>query len=123
MAVANAGGLEACGALMMKPDEIELWCAEFRKDSRGEFQINLWIPETPPVRLCRQARAHRGGRDNDHAGVQWAARTQRSNGIGSGGKRSEGSSPGAISRPGRIDPRNEGEAQNAGDSDRMQVWA
>jgi hypothetical protein len=58
-------------------------------------------------RLCRQARAHRGGRDNDHAGVQWAARTQRSNGIGSGGKRSEGSSPGAISRPARIDPRNE----------------
>src|SRR5438094_6475690 len=50
IAVANAGGLGACGALMMKPDEIRGWSDEFRKGSRGEFQINLWIPETPPAR-------------------------------------------------------------------------
>jgi nitronate monooxygenase len=50
IAVANAGGLGACGALMMKPDEIRNWCDEFRKGSQGEFQINLWIPEAPPVR-------------------------------------------------------------------------
>lgn len=50
VAVANAGGLGACGALMMKPDEIEAWCSQFRKDSRGEFQINLWIPEASPKR-------------------------------------------------------------------------
>ncbi|MHB8541474.1 MAG: NAD(P)H-dependent flavin oxidoreductase [Candidatus Acidiferrales bacterium] len=50
IAVANAGGLGACGALMMKPDEIEAWSAEFRKGSQGEFQINLWIPEAPPAR-------------------------------------------------------------------------
>ena len=50
IAVANAGGLGACGALMMKPDEIRAWCAEFREGSAGEFQINLWIPEIPPVR-------------------------------------------------------------------------
>jgi nitronate monooxygenase len=50
IAVANAGGLGACGALLMKPDEIEAWCAQFRKESRGEFQINLWIPEAMPVR-------------------------------------------------------------------------
>src|SRR2546421_1888603 len=50
IAVANAGGLGACGALMMKPDEIRAWSDEFRKGSQGEFQLNLWIPETPPAR-------------------------------------------------------------------------
>src|SRR2546423_11585451 len=50
IAVANAGGLGACGALMMKPDEIRAWSDEFREGSQGEFQINLWIPETPPAR-------------------------------------------------------------------------
>ncbi len=50
IAVANAGGLGACGALLMKPDEIKAWSAEFRGGSRGGFQINLWIPEAAPVR-------------------------------------------------------------------------
>jgi nitronate monooxygenase len=50
IAVANAGGLGACGALMMEPNEIKAWSAKFREGSRGEFQINLWIPESPPVR-------------------------------------------------------------------------
>src|SRR5579863_9257065 len=50
IAVANAGGLGACGALMMQPDEIRAWSAEFRNGSQGQFQINLWIPEAPPVR-------------------------------------------------------------------------
>jgi len=49
-AVANAGGLGACGALLMKPDEIRAWADEFRKGSRGEFQINLWIREASPAR-------------------------------------------------------------------------
>jgi nitronate monooxygenase len=35
---------------MMKPEEIRTWSDEFRKSSQGEFQINLWIPETPPAR-------------------------------------------------------------------------
>src|SRR6202166_1092630 len=48
--VANAGGLGACGALMMTPDEIRTWSAAFRHGSQGEFQINLWIPEPPPPR-------------------------------------------------------------------------
>jgi nitronate monooxygenase len=48
--VANAGGLGACGALLMKPQEIRSWSEEFRKSSQGEFQINLWIPESPPAR-------------------------------------------------------------------------
>src|SRR5256885_13989136 len=50
IAVANAGGLGACGALMMKPDENRAWGGEFRKGSQGEVQINLLISETPPAR-------------------------------------------------------------------------
>ena len=50
IAVANAGGLGACGALLMKPGEIAAWCAEFRARSEGEFQINLWIPDPTPLR-------------------------------------------------------------------------
>ena len=50
IAVANAGGLGACGALLLKPEEIKAWSAEFREGSRGGFQINLWIPEAAPMR-------------------------------------------------------------------------
>ena len=50
VAVAEAGGLGACGALLMKPDEIVEWGRRFREGSRGKFQINLWIPDPPPVR-------------------------------------------------------------------------
>ena len=50
IAVANAGGLGACGAVLMKPEEIRAWSDEFRKNSQGDFQINLWIPEVPPAR-------------------------------------------------------------------------
>jgi nitronate monooxygenase len=35
---------------MMTPDEIRAWTAEFRERSKGEFQINLWIPEAQPTR-------------------------------------------------------------------------
>ncbi len=45
IAVANAGGMGACGALLMKPAEIAEWSAEFRRHSQGVFQINLWIPD------------------------------------------------------------------------------
>ncbi len=50
IAVADGGGLGACGALLMSPDEITAWSAEFRAGSAGGFQINLWIPEAPPKR-------------------------------------------------------------------------
>lgn len=49
-AVANAGGMGACGALLMQPEAIRAWAEDFRKESRGEFQINLWIPGPAPVR-------------------------------------------------------------------------
>lgn len=50
IAVANAGGLGACGALLMAPPEIAAWAAEFRAGSNGAFQLNLWIPDPPPQR-------------------------------------------------------------------------
>jgi nitronate monooxygenase len=50
IAVANAGGMGACGALLMTADSIAAWVDEFRQQSKGEFQINLWIPGPPPVR-------------------------------------------------------------------------
>jgi len=49
-AVANAGGMGAVGALTMSPVEIEDWAANFRHQSNGAFQVNLWIPDRPPVR-------------------------------------------------------------------------
>jgi nitronate monooxygenase len=50
IAVANAGGLGGCGALMMRPEAIRKWAAEMRAGSNGGFQCNLWIPDPPPKR-------------------------------------------------------------------------
>ena len=50
IAVANAGGLGACGALLMPPSAIQEWVDEVRAHSKGAFQLNLWIPDPPPVR-------------------------------------------------------------------------
>src|SRR6478736_9206192 len=54
IAVANAGGLGACGALLMAPPEIVAWANEVRAASNGRFQINLWIPDPTPVRNAAQ---------------------------------------------------------------------
>jgi nitronate monooxygenase len=50
IAVANAGGMGAMGALMTKPDGIREWVKEFRSASGGPFQLNTWVPDPPPVR-------------------------------------------------------------------------
>src|SRR5947208_4577800 len=50
VAVMRAGGFGACAALLMQPKEIEDWAACVRANVDGPFQINLWIPEPPPVR-------------------------------------------------------------------------
>lgn len=50
IAVANAGGLGACGALLMSPSAIHAWVDEVRAHTKGAFQLNLWIPDPPPVR-------------------------------------------------------------------------
>lgn len=50
IAVANAGGLGSYGALLMLPEQIRAWAAEVRSGSNGAFQLNVWIPDPPPVR-------------------------------------------------------------------------
>jgi nitronate monooxygenase len=50
IAVADAGGLGACGALLMKPAEIIAWADEVRGSSNRRFQMNLWIPDPPAQR-------------------------------------------------------------------------
>ena len=49
-AVANAGGMGACGALLMSPEAIGDWARAYRARSNGSFQMNLWIPDPPPAR-------------------------------------------------------------------------
>jgi nitronate monooxygenase len=57
IAVANAGGLGACGVLLMQPDEIKIWARDVRASSNGSFQLNNWIPDPPPARdSVREAR-------------------------------------------------------------------
>src|SRR6202142_3827559 len=59
IAVANAGGLGACGALLMRPEAIKAWAAEVRAGTNGGFQLNLWIPDPPPTRdAAAEARLH-----------------------------------------------------------------
>ncbi len=57
IAVADAGGLGSCGALLMQPAAIKAWAAEFRAGSRGAFALNLWIPDPLPRRdpVCEDA--------------------------------------------------------------------
>src|SRR5689334_10034150 len=50
IAVANTGGLGACGALLMQPEAIQRWVAELRAGTAGPFQLNLWVPDPPPTR-------------------------------------------------------------------------
>jgi nitronate monooxygenase len=54
IAVANSGGLGACGVLLMEPDEIIAWANEVRSNSNGAYQLNIWIPDPAP----RRDRAH-----------------------------------------------------------------
>lgn len=50
IAVANAGGMGALGALLTDPAGIDAWAQAFRAGSDGPFQLNLWIPGLQPAR-------------------------------------------------------------------------
>ncbi len=50
IAVANAGGMGAMGALTTSAQGIRDWVREFRTHSSGPFQLNTWIPDPPPER-------------------------------------------------------------------------
>src|SRR6266545_4754489 len=55
-AVGNAGGMGGLGALMTPPDGIAAWAKQFRGQSNGSFQINLWVPDPPPLRDAEHER-------------------------------------------------------------------
>ncbi|MEO1773702.1 MAG: nitronate monooxygenase [Pseudomonadota bacterium] len=50
IAVATAGGMGACGVLMMSPDKIADWVHQVRGTTNGSFQLNTWIPDPAPAR-------------------------------------------------------------------------
>ena len=50
IAVANAGGMGAMGALISRPAAIRTWAEEFRAGSNGPFQLNTWVPDPAPHR-------------------------------------------------------------------------
>ena len=50
IAVANAGGMGAMGALLNGPAEIHEWVGQFRAASTGALQLNNWIPDPPQLR-------------------------------------------------------------------------
>ncbi|WP_209424895.1 nitronate monooxygenase [Pararhodobacter sp. SW119] len=49
-AVAEAGGMGACGAMPFDADGIASWMARFRQMSSGAVQLNLWVPDDAPHR-------------------------------------------------------------------------
>src|SRR2546423_14495564 len=56
IAVMHAGGLGACGALFMQPDEIAAWADEVRAEGNGPYQLHLWVPDPPPARDANHER-------------------------------------------------------------------
>jgi nitronate monooxygenase len=50
IAVANAGGMGALGALVTTPAGIADWVREFNTHAKGPLQLNTWIPDPPPRR-------------------------------------------------------------------------
>ena len=54
IAVASAGGMGACGCLLMSPEAITDWSARMRAGSNGAFQLNLWVPDPAPDRDANQ---------------------------------------------------------------------
>src|SRR6476659_741077 len=56
IAVMNAGGLGACGALLMQPDEIAAWAEEVRAKGNGLYQLNLGVRDPQPSRDAGQER-------------------------------------------------------------------
>jgi nitronate monooxygenase len=55
-AIGNAGGMGGLGALLTAPDGIAAWVQQFRGQSNGTFQINLWVPDPPLLRDAEHER-------------------------------------------------------------------
>jgi nitronate monooxygenase len=50
IAVANGGGMGACGVLLMQPQEILDWARTVRAATPAPFQMNIWVPAPPSAR-------------------------------------------------------------------------
>ncbi|KTF39476.1 NAD(P)H-dependent flavin oxidoreductase [Xanthomonas translucens] len=50
VAVAQAGGMGAMGAVLSSAADIGTWMQAFRHGSDGPAQVNLWVPDPPPLR-------------------------------------------------------------------------
>ena len=59
IAVAEAGGMGAVGAVGDSPSAIEDWVRRFREGSSRPFQMNLWIPDTPSSEDSGEDRSRR----------------------------------------------------------------
>lgn len=60
LSVMGAGGMGACGALLLGPDRIVQWAEAVRAGSNRAFQINLWMPDPAPRRDPAHESAVRG---------------------------------------------------------------
>ena len=49
-AVSNAGGMGACGVLMLNSGQIRDWTKEFKSRANGSLLLNTWIPDPEPTR-------------------------------------------------------------------------
>ena len=49
-AVSNAGGMGACGSLMLNSEQIKDWTNEFKSKTNGSLLLNTWIPDPEPTR-------------------------------------------------------------------------
>lgn len=58
-AVANAGGMGSLGALTTDPAGIAAWAGAFRGQSNGGLQMNIWVPDPPPLRDAERERRMR----------------------------------------------------------------
>jgi nitronate monooxygenase len=50
IAVGQAGGMGAMGALPSPPDAIRRWVADVRAGTSAPFQLNTWMPDPAPTR-------------------------------------------------------------------------
>jgi nitronate monooxygenase len=50
LAVAQAGGMGAVGALLFDSAQIADWAARYRAATAAPLQVNLWVPDPPPLR-------------------------------------------------------------------------
>lgn len=49
IAISQAGGMGGLGALLTSPQGIADWSDAFRAGGGSAFQINLWVPDPPPI--------------------------------------------------------------------------